>query len=226
MLKRMLILLPLVLAQTGCLFYDEERYYQPATFTTEGVQSYERLKRDLLQLEDIKVGDGPIAAAGRKVTADIVARYSDGTLIYQGPAVTYWGIIGDTFIHNSPREPSMLSTEQEGVMLGLNGMAVGGKRRIIVPPNLVCYNGRTVGQSLDKGANPNANCGLVYGERELVKVRKEQLTIDATLTASCRPVFLRTPIIYLGQRCRDSETPKNEPSDPIWRFYHAAPSEP
>ena len=161
MLKRLLILLPILFAQTGCLLHDEEFSSQPGSFTTEGVQSYERLKRDLLQLEDIKIGDGPIAAAGRRVGAEITVRYSDGTLVYQGPAVTYWGFIGDTFIHNSPREPGLLSTQQEGIMLGLNGMGVGGKRRIIVPANLVCYNGRAVGQSLDKGANPNVTCGLI-----------------------------------------------------------------
>lgn len=79
------------LAQTGCTFYEEHGSYQPAPFVPEAVQHYERLKREFLQLEDIKVGDGPIAASGRKVTADISVRYSDGTLIYQGPAVTYWG---------------------------------------------------------------------------------------------------------------------------------------
>ena len=225
MLKSILILLILVLAQSGCTFYEEVSSYKPATFKPDGVESYERLKRDLLHLEDLKVGDGPVAASGRRVAADIVARYSDGTLIYEGPAVTYWGMIGDTFIHNSPREPSMLSLEQLGIVLGLNGMAVGGKRRITVAPNLVCYSG-SVGQSLDKGANPNGSCGLVYGERELVKVRKEQLTIDATLTASCTPVFPRIGPFYIGQRCRDSDAPKRESGDPIWHFYHAAPSKP
>lgn len=218
MLKHILTLLILVIAQSGCTFYEEVGSYKPATFKPDGVESYERLKRELLQLEDIKVGDGPIAAAGRKVTAEIAIRYNDGSLVYEGPAVTYWGMIGGTFIHNSPGEPGMLSLEQKGIVLGLNGMAVGGKRRITVTPNLVCYSG-SVGQSLDEGANPNGRCGLVYGERELVKVRKEQLTVEATLTASCTPIFLQIPLLYTGQfRCRDSEAPKREPGDPIWHF--------
>lgn len=233
MMKRTLVLLILVLAQSGCTFYEEVSSYKPATFKPDGVESYERLKRDLLHLEDLKVGDGPVAASGRRVAADIVARYSDGTLIYEGPAVTYWGMIGDTFIHNSPREPSMLSLEQEGVMLGLNGMAVGGKRRIVVSPNLVCYNGRTVGQSLDKGADPKKTCGLILPIRSDkgiyeggAAVRKESLVVEATLTASCRPVFPRIGPFYIGERCRDSDAPKRESGDPIWRFYHAAPSKP
>jgi len=229
MLKQMLILLPLVLAQTGCTFYEEHGFYQPSPFVPEAVHRYERLKRDLLQLEDLTVGEGPVAAAGRKVIAEIVVRYSDSTLIYEGPAITYWGMIGDVFIHNNVRERGLLSTQQLGIVWGLNGMAVGGKRRIVVSPNLVCYEG-AVGESLDKGADPNANCLLVHSGvrgKDGVEVRKQPLTIDATLTASCTPIFLRIPLIYSGQfRCRDSDAPKRESGDPIWRFYHAAPSKP
>jgi hypothetical protein len=74
-------------------------------------------------------------------------------------------MIGHTFIENNVRERGLLSLEQQGIVLGLNGMAVGGKRRMTVAPNLVCYGG-SVGQSLDKGADPKGTCGLVYGERE------------------------------------------------------------
>ena len=224
-----LLLLAFVIAQSGCTFHEEVGSYKPATFKPDGVESYERLKRELLQLEDIKVGDGPVAAAGRKVTAEITVRYSDGTLVYEGPAVTYWGMIGDTFINNSIQERGLLSTQQDGIMLGLNGMAVGGKRRIVILPNLVCFDGRAVGQSLDKGANPEQKCGLIIPiEGEIgARVRKESLVVEATLTASCTPIFLQIPLIYSGQfRCRDSDAPKREPGDPIWRFYHAAPSKP
>jgi hypothetical protein len=118
MLQRTLCLLLLVLSQTSFFIYDEDRTYQPIPFQPKIVESYERLKRELLQIEDTKVGDGPIAAAGRRVAAEITVRYSDGTLVYEGPAVTYWGIIGDTFIHNSPREPYMMSLDQTGIVLG------------------------------------------------------------------------------------------------------------
>jgi hypothetical protein len=228
MLKRILILLILVIAQAGCTFYEEHGFYQPAPFSAESVQYHERLKRDLLQLEDLTVGEGPIAASGRKVIAEITVRYSDGTLIYEGPAITYWGMIGDLSIHNNVRERGLLSTQQLGIVWGLNGMAVGGKRRIVVSPNLVCYEG-AVGESLDKGADPNVKCGLIIPIRGEIgaRVRKESLIVEATITASCSPILLRIPLIYSGQfRCRDSEHPKREPGDPIWRFYHAAPSKP
>lgn len=226
MLRQLLVLLILVLGQTGCTIHAEVQRSRPIAHTAEDIQFYERLKRELLQLEDITVGDGPIAAAARKVTAEITVRYSDGTLVYQGPAVSYWGLEDDVFIHNSPREPNMLSLSQEGVMLGLNGMAVGGKRRIVVPANMVCYNGRAVGASLDKGADPSATCGLVYGKKKLFEVRKVPLIVEATLTASCRPVFPRILGFYIGERCRDSDNPVRYSTDRIWRFYHAPPTMP
>jgi len=48
--------------------------------TPELRQELERSKREFLQFEDSKIGDGPIAAWGRKVSADIEVRYADGTL--------------------------------------------------------------------------------------------------------------------------------------------------
>jgi hypothetical protein len=231
MLKRtlvLLILLVLTITQSGCLLHDEGQYHNPVAHTAESVRFYEGLKRERLQLEDITVGDGPIAAAGRKVSAEIAVRYSDGTLVYQGPAVAYWGMEETVWIHNSPSEPNMFSLSQQGIILGLNGMAVGGKRRIIVPPNLVCYSG-SVGDSIEKGASPHSTCMLVHSGargKDGAQVRKLPLTVDATLIAACRPVFLHLGSFSLGRRCRDSELPKREPSDSIWRFYHAAPAKP
>ncbi len=87
------------------------------------------------------------AALARKVTADIEVRYAsgDGKPIYRGPAISYFGMQGSVFIHNGAAEHGMLSLQQNGIILGLNGMAVGGKRRITVSPNLVCYEGAVGG---------------------------------------------------------------------------------
>jgi hypothetical protein len=74
-------------------------------------------------------------------------------------------MIGHTFIENNVRERGLLSLEQQGIVLGLNGMAVGGKRRMTVAPNLVCYGG-SVGQSLDKGADPKGTSVDWFTERE------------------------------------------------------------
>ena len=91
-------------------------------------------------------------------------------------------------------------------------MAVGGKRGIIIQPELV-----TSGL-------------LVYGrqDNDRVGVRKEKLIVEATLTASCIPVLLRVPgpgsgsgyFIEREIRCRDADLPQRDPNDPIWRFYY------
>ena len=201
--------------------------FQPVTLTSEEREGIEQRKREFLKLEDLKVGDGPVAAWGRKISADIEVRYTDGTLAYRGPAYAYAGMKGGVMIHNNLRKSGALEFPgQYGLILGLNGMAVGGKRRITIPPGLVCYNGRI--EDASKGANPKVTCGLVGGSRKEdggMAVRKETLVVEATLTDSCIPVFLFIPVIYHGEfRCRASETPQRDPSAPIWHFYDAEPS--
>lgn len=59
----------------------------------------------------------------------------------------------DIFLHNSLREPNMLSLSQTGIILDLNSMAVGGAHEIIVSPNLACYSD-SIDDSLNQGENP------------------------------------------------------------------------
>lgn len=221
-MKRALILLALALAQAGCSTDEGGTIFEPVTLTPEGREGIERLKREFLKLEDLKVGDGPVAAWGRKISADIEVRYTDGTVAYRGPAYAYAGMTGGVMIHNNLRKSGALAfPEQRGLILGLNGMAVGGKRRITIAPKLVCQSYGT------EEADPKIACGLVGGNRKEDRgtaVRKETLVVDATLTESCIPVFLFIPVIYHGEfRCRASETPQRDPSAPIWRFYYAEP---
>lgn len=230
MLKRTLILLTLILAQAGC---GAEYGEGLSPFVVDKLsdvlrQSIERDKRELLQIEDLKVGDGPIAAWGRRLSADIEVRYADGSLVYRGLAFAYDGMIGSAWIHLDIKD-GMLSWEQQGIILGLNGMAVGGKRRMIIAPNLVC-KGVAIGQSTPEGGS----CTLVQQHlREtqkdggIIKVRKEKLLVEAKLTASCIPGF--SVYGFLGTkevRCRDSNLPQRDPAAPIWRFYYAEPSRP
>ncbi len=100
MLKRILILFTLVLTltQAGCTIEDGGEMYKPSLVTSESREILEGLKRKFLQLEDVKVGDGPIAAWGRKIEADIEVRYTDGSVVYQGPSISYQGMQGDVFI--------------------------------------------------------------------------------------------------------------------------------
>lgn len=204
MLKRTLILLILALAQTGCSIEEGKGAYEPIPMTEEGRRLHERDKRESLSIEDITLGDGPLAAWSRKIRADIEVRYTERTVAYRGPMFAYIGFHGDVFIHAATKEAGALSFSQTGIWQGINGMAVGGKRRITIEPSLV------------------SGGLLIQGTRyqEGVRVRKEKLIVEATLTASCIPVLLRGPIIIEREiRCRDADLPKRNSSDPIWHFY-------
>ncbi len=224
MFTRLLLILVLVLTQASCYTSEETGFYKPFPQTPESRGALEQLKREFLQLEDLKLGDGPVAALGRKVTAEVEVRYANGAgkPIYQGPAISYFGMQGDVFIHNNIDENHILSLQQQGIILGLNGMAVGGKRRMTVAPNLVCYGG-AVGQSVSQGADPNTSCRLIRSylkDGGITTVRKETLIVEATLTASCIPVILDVVYLYHGEfRCRNADGPQRDPSAPVWRIY-------
>jgi hypothetical protein len=223
MLKRAFILLILGLLQAGCgAEYGEGLWpFEVEKLSDVLRQGIERDKRELLQIEDIKVGDGPVAAWGRRLSADIEVRYADGTVVYRGPIFTYVGFIDITGIendiHNKNRhDPNShyLSSNHPGIQLGLNGMAVEGRRRITVDRSLVCMN-------LKMDADPRAACGLV----DRNTVHKEKLIVEATLTESCIPVLFRA--IYMNGnylikwpvRCRNSADPGLQPTAPIWHLY-------
>ncbi len=209
MLKRTLILLVLGLVQSGCYFDYGDRY-TVAELSAERRTQEERMKRELLQLEDVKIGDGPIAAWGRKIAANVEVRYSSGTLVYAGPIFTYAGFVNMPELSITERD--QLGFGQHGIRLGLNGMAIGGRRRIIVDRQLVCS---------DERDEPNANitCLLVGG----TKVRKERLIVEATLTQSCIPIQLIAGVLFAQIDtdiwCRTLETPRLNSTDPIWHFY-------
>ena len=140
-----------------------------------------------------------------RIEADIEVRYTDGTIVYRGPVWMYIGLEGDVFIHNASSRAGGLSSGQGGIWLGLNGMAVGGKRKITVDPSLV-------GSGL-----------LVKGSRgkDGIGVRQERLIVEAMLSASCIPVLLQVPgpgsgyFIEREIRCRDSDLPQRNPSAPM-----------
>ena len=92
-------------------------------------------------------------------------------------------------------------------------MAVGGRRRVTISPELVC--GGT-----DKG------CYLLRPERQFVNeipVHKKALIVEATLTESCAPVRFRWransafTLVDVGAGCRTKSEPKVGGTD--WYIY-------
>ena len=204
MLRRILICSTLALAQAGCSGEEGVGPYTLTPLTSEAGQELEGLKRDFLKIEDIRLGDGSIAAWGRRIEADIEVRYADGKPVYKGPMWINIVFDGDVFLLNASHRAGALDYGQPGVWLGLNGMAVGGKRRFTINPKLIDGNLFVAG----------------------VYVDKKELIVEATLTTSCVPVLLRTIHLptssYMIERevgCRDHDEPRRSPSDPIWRFY-------
>lgn len=210
MLKRTVILLVLGLVQFGCGYKTDT--LTPGELPESTRTRWETEKRDFLKIEDLKVGTGPLAAWNRRIEANIEVRYVDGTLIYRGPTFFYAGFsnMPDTSVYDEISLPF----SQEGIRLGLNGMAVGGKRRITIDRELVCSR------------DANHRCHLVgpgnFGEH--IYVRKENIIVEATLTKSCIPtrlsVFILSLFAWTGEVvCWDQDTPRVASSDPIWRFY-------
>lgn len=195
--------------------------YEPIELKAKSRERIERDKRELVNIEDLVVGSGAVAAWGRKIGADIEVRYTDGTLVFRGPIYDYVGFLGDTGLHNAAdqrEEPGMLAMNQRGIVLGLNGMAIGGHRRFTVPP-LVCERPNSKG-------NPRATCQLIHQTRQDrgVKVREVTLIVEATLTEACIPlveVLLRSPMGTKTQEvgCRRSDEPKLDPTAPLWHLY-------
>ena len=128
-------MLILGLAQFGC-GYQYGDVYEVESLGDPLRERLEREKREFVQIEDLKIGDGPLAAWGRKITTELEIHQADGTFIFKGPVYHLVGFKGapESGLYDSEH----LATIQPGIRLGLNGMAVGGKRQITVDRKLVC----------------------------------------------------------------------------------------
>ena len=78
-----------------------------------------------LKFEDIVVGNGPVAAAGRKVTVHYVGTLTDGKEFDSSRK------------RNKPFSFQLGAGHViKGWDQGVEGMKVGGKRKLMIPPNL------------------------------------------------------------------------------------------
>ncbi len=222
MFRGVVLSIILILPQLGCdAEYGENLYpYVRGNLTNTGRLELESQKREFLEIKEIKIGDGPIAAWGRRLKADVEVRYTDGSLVYRGPIVTYVGF--HVALQTGLKDSNLLPWTQEGIQLGLNGMAVGGRRRFTVDRKLVCTN-------LPLESRGNYGCILVKTGNQPgdwpIRVRKEQILVEATLKESCIPLSFRalraggSYMIYKQIGCRDSKEPVLTPTAPIWVVY-------
>jgi hypothetical protein len=219
-MKRLLVILACIPLYACSLFAEvQEGVYDFKTseLGSEGRDLWERNKRESIEIIDLEIGNGPLAAWGRRIEATIDVRYLDGTVVYKGHVFDYIGFVGDTSIHNAAiqrSERGMLAQLQHGIVAGINGMGIGGRRRITIKnPLLVCVEPRKI--------NPEATCLLTeHG----IRVYQRPLVVEAKLTESCIPRVVVVPSIASGGRtnevgCRRSDTLQRQPDDPIWRLY-------
>lgn len=138
-----------VLVMTGLLVggvYVTRRYDQAqqpqASATVGGVQKLEEGARDVtqLQVEDLAVGTGEVAVAGKKVSVHYV-----GTLVN--------GQKFDSSVDRGQPFEFGLGSGQviKGWDQGVAGMKVGGKRKLTIPPQLA-YGDSGAGSAIPPGA--------------------------------------------------------------------------
>jgi hypothetical protein len=101
MLKRILILLTLALTQVGCSVEEGVGPYTLTPLTSEAREELEGLKRDFLKIEDIRLGNGPIASWNHRLEADVEVRYIDGTVAYRGDIWINIGFDSAGFLHKA-----------------------------------------------------------------------------------------------------------------------------
>ena len=214
MLKQLLLILILISLPACTLFAEvQEGVYgfKPVNLSNEGRELWERDKRESLDIVDFRIGNGPLAAWSRRFDADVEIRYLDGTVVYNGRIFYYLGFENADWPR---RERGMLRPLQYGIIAGINGMAIGGQRRITINnPLLVCNEPRQI--------NSEATCLLT---EDGTRVYQRPLIVEATLTESCIPQVIVMPSIASGGHanevgCRRSETPQRQPDDPIWKLY-------
>ena len=82
MLTRLLLILLLALAQASCDAKLDTGLYPWSVHNLDTVgKRLEQEKRDFVKTVDEQVGQGSLAAWGRRISADVDIRYTDGSVV-------------------------------------------------------------------------------------------------------------------------------------------------
>ena len=145
----LLLTLAVALASSAC--HKDKPATEPGSAASSPAPSAPVGPAGGLVVEEVKVGDGPVATAGKVVSVNYTGKLTDGTKF------------DSSFDHGQPIEfPLGAGRVIKGWDQGLEGMKVGGKRKLTIPPQLA-YGERGMGP-----IPPNAT--LVF-DVELMAVR-------------------------------------------------------
>ena len=94
-----------------------------------------------LKVEDVKIGDGAVATPGKTVSVHYTGRLTDGTKF------------DSSYDRGQPIEfPLGAGVVIKGWDLGIEGMKVGGKRKLTIPPELAYGSRGTPGGPIPPNA--------------------------------------------------------------------------
>lgn len=145
MKKTVLLCCAILMMGTGCVSNESKNSVSQVKTQTQGQ------KKMGLQIEDLVVGNGAEAVKGKNITVHYTGWLTDGTKF-------------DSSVDRKQPFTLRLGAGQviQGWEEGFNGMKVGGKRKLTIPPEMG-YGSRAVG-----GVIP-ANSTLIF-EVELLRV--------------------------------------------------------
>jgi hypothetical protein len=172
----------------------------------------EAAKRDSLRLEDLTIGTGPVAARGRRLTADVEVRYTDGTVVDRGTILGFPGfvdLVGN--IRDRQQTPQYDAGEHR------SRIEWHGCRRTPTHD----HRSKTCLHSYPGGDPLRTQCKLIGSTfKDEVIVRKQDLIVEATLTKSCNPMIVWRALHIISdymiklQACREEPLPQITPGTP------------
>ena len=118
--------------------------------TDAGTPGVERTTRSGIKIQDLKVGDGAIAESGKTVSVHYTGWLTDGTKF-------------DSSLDRGQPFPFVLGTGAviPGWDEGVQGMRVGGKRKLTIPPDLAYGASGTPGGPIPPNATLVFECELM-----------------------------------------------------------------